>query len=129
MNRICSTATKAARQHLAGLAAATALIISAQHAFPAAADSKAATQVEEDQRRVMEAYGKLPISFEDNLGQTDQQVKYLARLPGATVYLTPAAAVLDLHSAAGRSANPAEPPSKQTASRAAGHAVVRMTFP
>ncbi|MGH7480090.1 MAG: SBBP repeat-containing protein [Candidatus Methylomirabilales bacterium] len=46
--------------------------------------------------RISEAYGKLPLSFEANQGQTDDQVKYLARGPGYTVFLTPTEAVLSL---------------------------------
>jgi hypothetical protein len=40
--------------------------------------------------------GKLPISFEENLGQVDEQVKYLARGEGYTLFLTSRAAVLGL---------------------------------
>jgi len=38
--------------------------------------------------------GGTPLSFEPNLGQTDPQVKYLARGPGYTLFLTPGEAVL-----------------------------------
>jgi hypothetical protein len=41
----------------------------------------------------------LPLSFEANQGQVDQQVKYLARGQGYTLFLTPRAAVLGLRSA------------------------------
>jgi hypothetical protein len=37
-----------------------------------------------------------PLSFEENLGQVDGQVKYLARGEGYTLFLTPSAAVLGL---------------------------------
>ncbi len=40
----------------------------------------------------------LPLSFEANRGQVDQQVKYLARGQGYTLFLTPGAAVLGLRS-------------------------------
>ena len=40
----------------------------------------------------------LPLSFEANQGQVDQQVKYLARGQGYTLFLTPGAAVLGLRS-------------------------------
>ena len=50
--------------------------------------------------RISEAYGKLPLSFEINQGQTDDQVKYLARGPGYTVFLTPTEAVLALRTEA-----------------------------
>jgi hypothetical protein len=41
-------------------------------------------------------YGKLPLSFEANQGQSDPQVKYLARGNGYSLYLTDSAAVLAL---------------------------------
>lgn len=46
--------------------------------------------------RVNEAYGKLPLSFEANRGQSDPRVRFLARSPGYTLFLTPAEAVLVL---------------------------------
>ena len=46
--------------------------------------------------RVLEAYGKLPLNFEANQGQTDQQVKFLTRGSGYSVFLTPTEAVLTL---------------------------------
>ncbi len=39
-------------------------------------------------------YGNLPLSFEANSGQTDTNVKYVARGPGYNIFLTPAEAVL-----------------------------------
>jgi hypothetical protein len=42
------------------------------------------------------AYGKLPLRFEVNQGQTDEQVKFLARGSGYSLYLTAAEAVLRL---------------------------------
>jgi len=33
-------------------------------------------------------YGKLPLSFEPNRGQTEARVKFLARIPGYTLYVT-----------------------------------------
>ena len=39
-------------------------------------------------------YGKLPLTFEANLGQTDAIVKYIARGPGYNIFLTPAEVVL-----------------------------------
>ncbi len=46
--------------------------------------------------RFNSAYGKLPLSFERNVGQTDQRVKFLARGPGYSLFLMPAEAVLAL---------------------------------
>ena len=45
-------------------------------------------------------YGKLPLGFEANAGQTDGQVKFLARGPGYSVFLTGNAAVLSLQNTA-----------------------------
>ncbi len=44
--------------------------------------------------------GQLPLSFEPNQGQTDPQVKFLARGAGYGVFLTADQAVLTLHSSA-----------------------------
>src|ERR1700680_103519 len=46
--------------------------------------------------RVMASYGKLPLSFERNQGQTDGQVKFLSPGSGYTLYLTAKQAVLAL---------------------------------
>jgi hypothetical protein len=40
------------------------------------------------------AYGKLPLSFEENLGQTAQQVRYVSHGNGYELFLTPQEAVL-----------------------------------
>jgi hypothetical protein len=44
--------------------------------------------------RILEAYGKLPLSFEVNQGQTDQRVKFLSRGSGYSLFLTGNEAVL-----------------------------------
>jgi hypothetical protein len=41
-------------------------------------------------------YGRLPLSFEANDGQTDPQVKFLSRGRGYSLFLTPTEAVLSL---------------------------------
>jgi hypothetical protein len=46
--------------------------------------------------QVMDAYGKLPLSFEANQGQTDPRVKFLSRGAGYTLFLTQDSAVLAL---------------------------------
>ncbi len=48
--------------------------------------------------RVLETFGKLPLYFEVNQGQTDAQVKFLSRGRGYTLFLTPTEAVLVLRS-------------------------------
>jgi hypothetical protein len=43
-----------------------------------------------------EAYGRLPLSFEENVGQTAQEVRYVSRGSGYELFLTPQEAVLGL---------------------------------
>ena len=50
----------------------------------------------EQKRQIADAYGRLPISFEPNVGQTDEKVKFLARGQGYALFLTPGEAVLAL---------------------------------
>ena len=38
--------------------------------------------------RLEKAYGRLPLSFEANRGQTNRQVEFLSRGPGYTLFLT-----------------------------------------
>jgi hypothetical protein len=49
-----------------------------------------------DKQKIVENYGKLPINFEPNLGQTDERVKFLARGHGYALFLTDREAVLSL---------------------------------
>ena len=53
--------------------------------IPAAADA-----------HISESYGKLPLSFEANQGQSHQDVRFLSRGPGYSLYLTGSEAVLVL---------------------------------
>src|SRR2546428_2738382 len=46
--------------------------------------------------QLQETYGKLPLNFEANRGQTDSRVKFLNRGRGYTLFLTPTEAVLAL---------------------------------
>ncbi|MHC5539599.1 DUF7948 domain-containing protein, partial [Singulisphaera rosea] len=45
---------------------------------------------------LLNAYGQLPLSFEANQGQTDAQVRYLARGDGYALFITPTSAVLNI---------------------------------
>src|SRR6476661_4028416 len=51
-------------------------------AVPATQDKKIS------QAKLLSGYGKLPLTFEKNLGQTDARVKFLARGSGYTVFLS-----------------------------------------
>ena len=60
--------------------------------------------------RLAADYGKLPIRFEMNQGQTDKSVQFLARGAGYTLFLTPGEAVLSLrapHASTGQPGDPA----------------------
>ncbi len=46
--------------------------------------------------QIVESYGKLPLSFEANQGQTDAQVKFISRGSGYSLFLTSTEAVLSL---------------------------------
>jgi hypothetical protein len=48
------------------------------------------------QASIARAYGKLPLAFEANRGQTDPSVKFLAHTPQGTLFLTGTEAVLTL---------------------------------
>ena len=50
------------------------------------------------------AFGKLPLSFEANQGQTDKQVKFVSRGSGYALFLTSTEAVLSLKTESGRHA-------------------------
>ena len=54
----------------------------------------------QSQQRLVSALGSLPLTFEANQGQTDPQVKYLARGHGYTLFLTSDEAVLSMVSSA-----------------------------
>ncbi|MBI3802451.1 MAG: SBBP repeat-containing protein [Nitrospirae bacterium] len=62
--------------------------------------------------KIQTAYGQLPLSFEENQGQTDAHVKFLSRGQGYTLFLTATEAVLTIQrkvdSRAGK--NPLLPP-------------------
>jgi len=47
-----------------------------------------------DRARVLGEYGKLPLSFELNQGQSDGSVRFLSRGNGYTLFLTPKGAVM-----------------------------------
>src|SRR4030095_9701387 len=77
--------------------------------IPYRAVSRASTITKTDNGRKTAAepnidnvYGKLPLSFEVNRGQTDDSVKFVARGGGYTLFLTSDEAVLQLRTAKGR---------------------------
>src|SRR5438477_13176586 len=71
-----------------------------------------ATPDEALQAQVSQAYGKLPLSFEVNQGQTDAGVKFLSRGNGYNLFLTPTEAVLTLSKPAAHKASKTPSPSR-----------------
>src|ERR1700684_3136380 len=63
-----------------------------------AAAPKAPVLSAEQRGRVQASMGKLPLAFEANQGQTDPQVKYMARGNGYTVFLTATDTIFALNS-------------------------------
>src|SRR6185369_5211522 len=68
------------------------------------------------ERAALSNYGKLPLSFERNAGQVSKDVRFLARGPGFSLYLTERDALLALRPSSNREAtagsNPATLPNQ-----------------
>jgi len=62
---------------------------------PAAGGTSNSARTKQDSKRA-EAYGRLPLSFEENVGQTAQEVRYLSHGSGYELFLTPQEAVMAL---------------------------------
>ena len=90
----------------------------------------AAKTPEGNKPQLVEAYGKLPLSFEANHGQADSRVNFLSRGSGYTLFLSPTEAVLALRKPGAssgprtRHAPPGNPEAKKAP--AAPAAVLRM---
>jgi hypothetical protein len=76
---------------------------SARVASPSVVPSIGVSQADpKAQARVLDSYGKLPLSFEANHGQADGQVKFLSRTGRYTLFLTGDEAVLALRGSAAK---------------------------
>ena len=90
------------------------------------ASAPALAQADQTARaRAFENYGKLPLSFEANQGQTDSQAKFVSRGPGYTLFLTGNEAVLALK-AGSKQAKVTGPPHAALEARPRAPAVLRM---
>src|SRR2546426_12765158 len=67
---------------------------STRHATP---DSALPASSQVNRASAKQVYGRLPLSFVANRGQTDSQVQFLARGSGYNLFLKSAEAVLTLH--------------------------------
>lgn len=88
--------------------------------------STAATASPAAKAKAKRAYGKLPLRFEANRGQTDSQVKFIARGAGYTLFLTPLESVLSLRKPAHDPSPGAGPQSTRPAPGPASFATLRM---
>jgi len=77
------------------------------------------TSQKAEHARILASYGKLPLSFEKNQGQTDDHVRFLARGEGYALFLTGQEAVLRLD---------APGPAKASQNAKKSTAVVRLVF-
>jgi hypothetical protein len=64
--------------------------------FSLAAQTSAAQTSSPGHARIVQSYGKLPLAFEANQGQSDPQVKFFSRGAGYSLFLTSNEAVLTL---------------------------------
>src|SRR5437588_2630085 len=85
------------------------------------------TGTAETRPHIAEAYGRLPLSFEANRGQADPQVRFLARGPQQTLFLTSTEAVLVVTKPAPPGSEPPAPRNAKPRGSATG-TVLRMSF-
>jgi Bacterial Ig-like domain (group 3)/Beta-propeller repeat len=78
------------------LAVLTTFTASAQQVDSALPSARAAIPAPAAQARILDSYGKLPLSFEANRGQSDGRVKFLSRTSGYSLFLTEDEAVVTL---------------------------------
>ena len=89
--------------------------------MPQAIDASSLAQQPEWRSSVLESYGKLPLSFEPNQGQTDPAVKFLARAGSYQLFLTAGEAILRLGQI-----KETRPSSRKHPARASESSVLRM---
>jgi hypothetical protein len=99
---------------LAALAIAVLLLFAVPSLSQQKEDSSQAAAPEAAAKATVAAnYGRIPLSFEANRGQTDRSVQFLSRGQGYTLFLRPGEAVLALRSGmrtTAKTASPAPPP-------------------
>jgi hypothetical protein len=78
-----------------GLAVGVIALVS-HHAAAADPESQPAQNASTNSAKLVRSYGKLPLSFEANLGQVDKTVQFMARGAGYGLYLSGQEAVLTL---------------------------------
>ncbi len=72
---------------------------------PVSNASSQSTLSESQKQTIAENYDRLPLSFEQNVGQFDERVDFVARTGGMTTFLTPTAAVFAIQNSESRIQN------------------------
>ncbi len=96
--RSLSNASSTARRWMRYTAAIAVIALGAAPIPGTAGPAPAETSKPADSPRLLNDYGKLPLHFEANRGQTDKDVNFISRGPGYTLFLTPKEAVFSLRS-------------------------------
>jgi hypothetical protein len=96
----------------------TAPLLSSRRDAPA--PTAADTQTQASRERALETYGRIPLSFEANRGQTEPSVNFLARGAGYALFLKPTEAVFVLGKS--DSGTPKEDPAEHSLTTDAPHA-------
>ena len=109
----------------AALAPSLLLALSVVSAGALSLPAQALPPTKSQKAQVSSAYGRLPFAFEQNAGQSDPQVKFLARGPGYTLFLTPTQAVMTVSQP---QAAPKPGPKNNVAPAAPKASVLRMTL-
>src|SRR5438876_4862150 len=105
------------------------LVLALVSCAPAPATRTSTTIPQATKQQVLVAYGKLPLIFEANQGQTEPQVKFLSRGRGYTLFLTSTEAVLALREgASARNVVDGSPAAKRERGEALSGTVLRMRF-
>lgn len=85
---------------LALVAIASLVFLPLSHRSPSGTPTQSASTKPATQSRIRANYAALPLAFEQNKGQADSQVQYMARGDGYTLFLTDKDAVFSLRSRA-----------------------------
>lgn len=83
-------------QHFNKLSRLCSVVLLASLSLPALAADQTPTTPKVTQQSALNAYAKTPLTFEPNRGQTTEQVDFVSRGPGYTLFLTKTEAVLSL---------------------------------
>jgi len=107
-----------------------AVVIAQRHFADSKITAKFSPRVSGDIRHnaILDAYGKLPLSFEQNSGQSDPRVRFLAHGGGYTLFLTDQEATLRLDVKDKTGTNPLEHPAVPDSSKKTRSVAVRFAL-